>query len=155
MKKSTSHFTFEVKRSRLPSQKASTFQRFIIEPKPAEPPPKQELLDRGGIPDAAVNVALTERRVLPSIVENFAPEEPAVVRPKKRRVRRHSRVAEPESVMGGAANEINEPKPVEEDLTIRPATVLPFVKRQRAILKTVADLPRSQKWKRRLPRVAW
>jgi hypothetical protein len=155
MKKSTPHFTFEVKRSRLPSQKASTFQRFIIEPKPAEPPPKQELLDRVGNSDAVVNVALPERRVLPSIVENFAREEPVVVRPKKRRVRRKTRVAEPESVMAGAANEINEPNPVEEDLTIRPATVLPFVKRQRAIPKTVADLPRSQKWKRRLPRVAW
>jgi hypothetical protein len=155
MKKSTPHFTFEVKRSRLPSQKASTFQRFIIAPKPAEPPPKQELLDRGGDSDAAVNVSLPERRVLPSVVENFAPEEPVVLRPKKRRVIRPRRTVEPAAATASMSEEASEPIAVEEALPVRPAAILPFVKRQRAVPKAVADLPRGQKWKRRLPRVAW
>jgi hypothetical protein len=115
----------------------------------------QELLDKGGVSDAAVNVSLPERRVLPSIVENFVPEEPVVVRPKKRRVIRPRRTVEPAAATASTSEEAREPIAVEEALPVRPAAILPFVKRQRAVPKAVADLPRGQKWKRRLPRVAW
>ncbi|QRM34783.1 hypothetical protein [Microvirga sp. VF16] len=155
MKRSTPHFTFEVKRSRLPSHKTSTFQRFIVEPKPTEPAAQQNPLESESNPGATSEIALSERRVLPSIVESFAPEEPSVAGSKRRRVIKPRRVVEPEPAMASLSQEAIAATVVEEDPIARPAAVLPFVKRQRAAPKTVADLPRSQKWKRRLPRVAW
>jgi hypothetical protein len=93
--------------------------------------------------------------VLPSIVESFAPEELPVARPKRRRVIKPRPVIEPEPATASLLQEASAAAVVEEDPAVQLAAVLPFVKRQRVAPKTVADLPRSQKWKRRLPRVAW
>ena len=155
MKKSTSHFTFEVKRSRLPSQKASTFQRFILDPKPTEAAPRHEPRVADGNSSAVSERALPERRVLPSLVENIVPQELIAPRPKKRRVIKPRPVVEAEAVTESRPEVASEPIAIEEAVVVRPAAILASSKRQRVMPKTVADLPRGQKWKRRLPRAAW
>jgi hypothetical protein len=156
MKKSQKPFTFEVKRSRLSSPKVSIFQRYVAA---SEPEPARRTPDASGL-QIATHVESppppSPVRILPSLLRErtwtadpevppqaiFAVEEVAKI------------VEEPEAAVetGLAASDIiasaGDLLPAEPEETDRSKPV-----RHRA--KSPDDLPRSQRWKRRLPRSAW
>ncbi len=153
MKKSHKPFTFEVKRSRLLSPKASTFQRYVVAP---------ELHQTRKVPDASglqVAVALTasslpsKARILPSLmseriwIEELMPPIPVASSPSDV----PEAGEEPEAVVAAL--------PAPPEVMASPADLLqeepeqPPQGRHRA--KSPDDLPRGERWKRRLPRAAW
>jgi hypothetical protein len=153
MKKSHKPFTFEVKRSRLPSPKASTFQRYVVAP---------ELHQTRKAPDASGLQVVVARdaaplpskaRILPSLmderiwIEEFMPPIPAASSPGDV----PEAGEEPEAVV--------EALPAAPELRASPADLprnepgKPKQGRPRA--KSPDNLPRGERWKRRLPRMAW
>jgi hypothetical protein len=146
MKKSHKPFTFEVKRSRLSSPKASTFQRYVVAP---------ELHQMRKAPDASGLQVVVARdaaplpskaRILPSLLgERIWSKEPEV--PKI--------VEKPEAAVetGLAASDI-----IASAGDLLPAEPMEEPNRSRLVrhrAKSPDDLPRSERWKRRLPRSAW
>jgi hypothetical protein len=146
MKKSHKPFTFEVKRSRLSSPKASTFQRYVAAP---EPEAARRTPDASGL-QAVIRVEPSPPpspvRILPSLLgERIWSKEPEV--PKI--------VEKPEAAVetGLAASDI-----IASAGDLLPAEPMEEPNRSRLVrhrAKSPDDLPRSERWKRRLPRSAW
>jgi hypothetical protein len=153
MKKSRKPFTFEVKRSRLPSPKASTFQRYVAAP---ERDPARRTPDASGL-QVAISVEPppppSPARILPSLLsERIWIEElmsPIPVASSPGDVPETGE--EPEAVVAAL--------PAAPEVMASPADLLqeepeqPKQVRHRA--KSLDDLPRGERWKRRLPRAAW
>jgi hypothetical protein len=149
MKKSPKPFTFEVKRSRLPSPKASTFQRYVVAP---------ELHQMQKAPDASgrqVMVPLdaaplpSKARILPSLmreriwIEELMLPIPAASSPGDV----PEAGEEPEAVVAAlpAAPEVMASR---ADL---PRNEPGKPKQGRLRAKSPDTLPRGERWKRRLP----
>jgi hypothetical protein len=149
MKKPQRPFTFEVKRSRLPSAKASTFQRYVV-PDLARTRHKPDASELPVAKVADVPSLATGARILPSLsgerIWTEEPVSPATAAPDLIQV---EAVEEPEVEVSPAAPE-----------TTAPAVDLPTSqreqsKRSRPRAKSLDDLARGERWKRRLPRAAW
>jgi hypothetical protein len=152
MKKPPKPFTFEVKRSRLSSPKASTFQRYLAAPEAARRTP-----DASGL-QVAIRVEPppppSPVRILPSLLSERAwreePEVPAVTPDGEDAPDIVDKEAAVETRL--AASDIiasaGDLLPAEPEEPNRSRLV-----RHRA--KSPDDLPRSERWKRRLPRSAW
>jgi hypothetical protein len=145
-------FTFEVKRSRLSSPKTSAFQRYLVAPTPVvemRTTPSQSwnpVTDPG---EAAPS--LSTARILPSLLgERIWAEEPlATLTAKPAPVELIEEPEEPEAEMPPPAEDVVEPAPDHPG---------PELKRSRSIRRRRSapdELPRGQRWKRRLPRAAW
>jgi hypothetical protein len=145
-------FTFEVKRSRLSSPKILAFQRYVVAPTPVvemQTTPSQSgrsVTDPG---EAAPRPSAA--RILPSLLsERIWAEEPlATLTAEPAPVELMEEPEEPEAEMSSPAEDVVEPAPDHPG---------PELKRSRSIRRrrTAPDeLPRGQRWKRRLPRAAW
>lgn len=155
MKKTPKPFALEVKRSRLPTRRQSTFQRYALpalteskqEPmlsqgqtplrNPAPPPPSQPRV----LPDlSAGKVWIEEPHAGHTVASELvtvcnAPEEQAVVTPAAL----HAKEISPDVDLG----------------TFSPEGPLLSPKPRKRVKGTAADLPRGQRWKRRLAQTAW
>lgn len=149
MKKPQKPFTFEVKRSRLPSRKASSFQRYVVPHAlgaslklDAPEPPVAKVADTPSLRSVA--------RILPSLSsERIWTEEhasPATAAPALIKV---ETVEEPEIEVSAAGTETTEPA---VDLPKRRREQF---KRFKPRAKSHEGLARGERWKRRLPRSAW
>jgi hypothetical protein len=151
MKKSQRSFTFEVKRSRLTSRTPSTFQRYVVAPVGAG---VQNVQDASGFTSIRASDPIpvrSEGRILPSLVgEKVWVEEPVLPTP-----------APPEPVEGCETLEepAIEPSPIESAMVELPTDQVDEEpsrpKRARRLVRSPDDLPRGERWKRRLPRVTW
>ncbi len=156
MKKSFRSFTFEVKRSRLSSPKASTFQRYVA---PPEPEAARRTPDASGL---QITIALevppppSPARILPSLLsERISTKEPDVPQATP------CGMGVPEVVEGPEAPVEN--RPITSELIAPAGDLLPADRdeernrskpvRHRA--KSPDNLSRSERWKRRLPKAAW
>lgn len=147
MKKSPRPFTFEVKRSRLSSRTPLTFQRYVVAPVGAEVQNEQETSDPTSVRASDPNPVRLEGRILPSLWgEKVWVEEPTSPTP-----------APPEPL--DACEMPAEPAPAAvemiEPLADRADEEPSRPKRARRLAKSPDDLPRGERWKRRLPRAAW
>jgi hypothetical protein len=154
MKKIPKSFAIEVKRSRLPARQQSTFQRYVL-PALAEAEPEPMLLQAPTtIPNP--DPPPSQRRVLPDLsggkvwVDEPSPPQPAMT--------------EPVAVCGASEEQAVEAllAPLAEVISSAaglaapdPEDLHPAPKRRKRLRGTAADLPRGQRWKRRLPRAAW
>jgi hypothetical protein len=151
MKKSPRPFTFEVKRSRLASRTPSTFQRYVVAPVGAD---VQNVQDASGSTSIRARDPIpvrSEGRILPSLLgEKVWVEQPVLPAP-----------APPEPLE--ACETLEEPA-IEPSPTVFEMVELPAdradeepsrPRRARRLAKTPDDLPRGERWKRRLPWVAW
>lgn len=169
MKKTSPSFTFEVKRSKLPSQQPSRFERFVSEPKQKLSVPKRHAADQGSSDASKPKTPVTERRILESLP--VAPPVPALEAPMRPQVeapiydevaapvntRRHKAVPAP-AIIEVEAEEATEPPMTEESMIpADAAVVVPFTasKSKRKSALSVDHLSRGERWKRRLPRSAW
>jgi hypothetical protein len=153
MKKSQKPFTFEVKRSRLPSPKASTLQRYVVAPELHQ---TRKALDASGLQVVVARDAPplpAKARILPSLmrdglrIEELMPPIPVA------------------SSLSDVPETGEEPEvavaalPAAPEVTASPADLPrnePEQPRQgRHRVKSLDDLPRGERWKRRLPRAAW
>lgn len=168
MKKTSPSFTFEVKRSKLPSQQPSRFERFVSEPKQKLSVPKRHAADQGSSDASKPEAPVVERRILeslpvaPAVRRVEAPDEQPVEEPAyevtapaiKRR-----RKAAPTAVAPSMKVEEAQEMPVTEaSLTPEASAVvvsLPIFKAKRKAIPSAEQLPRGERWKRRLPRAAW
>jgi hypothetical protein len=153
MKKIPQPFAIEVKRSRLPARQLLTFQRYVL-PALAETEPEPMLLQE---PTTLTNLdpPPSQRRVLPDLsagkvwVDEPSPPQPAMT--------------EPVTVCGASEEQAVETflAPLAEMISRaalaapEPEDLHPAPKRRKRLRGTAADLPRGQRWKRRLPRAAW
>jgi hypothetical protein len=168
MKKSSPSFTFEVKRSERPSQQPSRFERFVSEPKQKVSVPKRHAADQGFSDVSKTDAPVVERRILESVlVAPVAPyaelpiaqhiEEPA--QEVTAAVIKRRRKAEPASLAPSVeAEEAQEMPVIEESLAPEASAVvvrLPIFKAKRKAVASAEELPRGERWKRRLPRAAW
>jgi hypothetical protein len=149
MKKSQRPFTFEVKRSRLPSRTPSTFQRYVA----LDPAGERHKPDASELPvakGADVPSLPKGARILPSLSgERIWTEEPVAPVTAAPDLIQVEAVEEPEVEVSPAAPE-----------TTAPAVDLPKNQREqsrrsRPRAKSPDDLARGERWKRRLPRAAW
>jgi hypothetical protein len=151
MKKSQRPFTFEVKRSRLSSRTPLTFQRYVVAPVGTEVQNEQDASGPKSIRASNPAPPRSHGRILPSLlgekvwVEELTSSAPAPPEP----VDVCEVPEEPAIEPTAAAVEMIEPLAdrVDEE-TSRP-------KRIRRVAKSPDDLPRGERWKRRLPRAAW
>jgi hypothetical protein len=147
MKKPQRPFTFEVKRSRLASRTPSTFQRYVVAD-------VQDVQDASGPTSVRARDPIpvrSEGRILPSLLgEKVWVEQPVLPAPEP-----------PEPVE--ACETLEEPAIVPSPTTFA-MVELPAdradeepsrPKRARRLVRSLDDLPRGERWKRRLPRVAW
>jgi hypothetical protein len=155
MKKSQRPFTFEVKRGRLPSRQASTFQRYVV-PDRAEARKFPEILLTRIEPVADVTPAASEGRVLPDLSRDKVQVEAPIA----------SMPAAPDPIESGKVLDepeiLDEPKSdasIDEPVIVSPAAPLHEEQRRpkkiRRRGKTLEDLPRGERWKRRIPQAAW
>jgi hypothetical protein len=139
MKKSPRPFTFEVKRSRLTSRTPPTFQRYVVAPVGADVQNKQKAAGFTSVRASDPPPLRSEGRILPSLLrEKVWVEEPVLPVP--------------------APLEPIEPSPTAFGMVELPADrgdeELSRPKRAKRLARSPDDLPRSERWKRRLPRVA-
>ncbi|WP_262030597.1 hypothetical protein [Microvirga sp. Mcv34] len=169
MKKTSPTFTFEVKRSKLSPQQPSKFQRFVLEPKQKLSAPVHHTADQGFSDASKAEAPAVERRILeslpivPTVLALEVPTEPQVEVPVREEVappvikrRRKAKVA----LAGHPVEhvETQESLPVQETpapLASAVVVPLPIIKAKRKAGASAADLPRGERWKRRLPRAAW
>jgi hypothetical protein len=156
MKKSHRPFTFEVKRSRLSSPKASAFQRYVAAP---ELDPARRTPDASGL-HVAISVQPppppSPARILPSLLSeriwSAKPEVPSQTTPAVidvPKIKEQSEAAiEDRSISSDIVASAGDLLPAEPEEPDRSKPV-----RRRA--KSPDDLPRGERWKRRLPRAAW
>jgi hypothetical protein len=145
-------FTFEVKRSRLSSPKTSAFQRYVVAPDPvveAQTTPSQSWRSVTDPGEAAPRPSAA--RILPSLSggEVWAEEPIAIIPAEPAPVELIELPEEPVAEMSSPAEDVIEPAPDQPT---------PELKRSRSIRRRRTapdDLPRGQRWKRRLPRAAW
>jgi hypothetical protein len=151
MKKSQRSFTFEVKRSRLAPQKAPTFQRYVVAPVGADVRNEQNasgptsVRARDPIPVRSVG------RILPSLLgEKVWVDQPVLLTPAP---------LEPVEACETLDEPAIEPSPIESAMVELPANQVDEEpsqpKRARRLARSPDDLPRGERWKRRLPRAAW
>jgi hypothetical protein len=153
MKKSQKPFTFEVKRSRLPSPRATTFQRYVAAPEHHQ---MRKVPDASGLQVMVARDAAplaSKARILPSLmskrvwIEELMPPIPVASSPGD----------VPEA--GEERETVVAALPAAPEVMASPADLLqekpeqPKQVRHRA--KSPDDLPRGERWKRRLPRAAW
>jgi hypothetical protein len=168
MKKTSPSFTFEVKRSKLSSQQPSRFERFVSEPKQKLSVPKRHTSHQGSADASKTEAPVVERRILeslpltpavPSVAVPAAPqiEDPAqeVTAPV---IKRRRKAAAASLAPFIEAKEAQAMLAVEGD--VGPATSavvvpLPIFKAKRKAAGSAEQLPRGERWKRRLPRAAW
>jgi hypothetical protein len=149
MKKPQRPFTFEVKRSRLPSRKPSTFQRYVV-PDLAGARHMPDASERPVADVADVPSLSTGARILPSLSgERIWTEEPASPATTAPNLIKVETVEEPEVEATPTAPETTEPA---GDF---PKRQREQSKRSRPRAKSPDDLTRGERWKRRLPRAAW
>jgi hypothetical protein len=164
MKKTSPSFTFEVKRSKFSSQKPSSFERFVLEPKRKLLSPVARLADKELSQENRNEAPAVERRILESLpklpVEHHvvAPAEQPAEAPATAQapaVRRKRNVA---PVM--ASEEMAAP-PAEHIVkggrdAVETGMVIPLrLSRTTRKASAVEQLPRGDRWKRRLPKAAW
>jgi hypothetical protein len=151
MKKPQRPFTFEVKRSRLASRTPSTFQRYVVAPAGAD---VQDVQDASGPTSVRARDPIpvrSEGRILPSLLgEKVWVEEPVLPAPEPPEpVEACETLEEPAIASSPTAFAMVElPADRADEEPSRP-------KRARRLAKTPDDLPRGERWKRRLPRTAW
>jgi hypothetical protein len=151
MKKPPRPFTFEVKRSRLASRTPSTFQRYVVAPAGAGVQNEQKAAGFTSIRASDLPPLRSEGRILPSLLgEKVWVEQPVLPAP-----------APPEPLEACETQEepAIEPSPTAFEM-IEPLAALTDEetsrhKRARRLVRSPDDLPRGERWKRRLPRVAW
>jgi hypothetical protein len=151
MKKSPRPFTFEFKRSRLTSRTPPTFQRYVVAPVGADVQNEQKAAGFTSVRASDPPPLRSEGRILPSLLrEKVWVEEPVLPAP-----------APPEPV---EACETLDELAIEPSPTAFGMVELPAdrgdeepsrPKRARRLARSPDDLPRSERWKRRLPRAAW
>ena len=149
MKRPQRPFTFEVKRSRLPSRPPSAFQRYVVE---IERTPVSKPADLAELSTAGANEAPCQpMRVLPDLSGERVWTEDAVPLPPQRfePINTTRNQEEPAQVLASAPASQSRPHGEPSSLVVRPSGKV----RLRA--KTVQELPRGQRWKRRLPQAAW
>jgi hypothetical protein len=151
MKKSPRPFTFEVKRSRLASRTPPTFQRYVVAPVSTEVQREQEALGHKSVRASDHPPLRSDGRILPSLLgEKVWVEQPVRLAPAP---------PEPVEACETLDEPAIEPSPIESAMVERPANQADEEpsrpKRARRLAKTPDDLPRGERWKRRLPRVAW
>jgi hypothetical protein len=153
MKKSQKSFTFEVRRSRLPSPKATTFQRYVAAPEHHQ---MRKVPDASGLHVVVARDAAplpSKARILPSLMS------------------KRVWIEEPMSPIPAASSAGDVPETGEEpEAVVAALPATPEVMTSRADLprdeperskpvrhhaKSPDDLPRGERWKRRLPRAAW
>jgi hypothetical protein len=154
MKKIPKPFTIEVKRSRLPTRQQSTFQRYAV---PALTETKLEsMLPQGQTPlQNPAPPPPSQRRVLPDLsagkvwVEEPVPQQADVTEPVLVCSASEEQAVEtpPRSQVEVISSNAGVASPSEEPHTPP--------KPKNRLRGTAADLPRGQRWKRRLPRTAW
>ena len=145
-------FTFEVKRSRLSSPKTSAFQRYVVAPDPLvemQTTPSQSWRSVTDPGEAAP--CPSTARILPSLSGGkiWAEEPIAIIPAGPTPVELIEEPEEPEAETSPPTEDVVEPAPD------HPGAEL---KRSRSIRRRRTapdDLPRGQRWKRRLPRAAW
>ncbi len=146
MKKSSRPFTVEVKRSRLPSANA-TFQRYVVAFELAEArtalqasQPRFATIEVPRLPSAA--------RILPDLSgEKNWIEEP---------VSHRRAVPDPIEPCETIEMPVTEASPPISHMMVSPAALTSDErKRVKRPAKTAEDLPRGERWKRRIPQVAW
>jgi hypothetical protein len=168
MKKTSPSFTFEVKRSKLPSQQPSRFERFVSEPKQKLSVPKRHAADQGSSDASKPEAPVVGRRILESLP--VAPAMPRVDAPAEQQVeepaqevtapaiKRRRKAAPADVAPSVKAEEAQEMPVIEASLTPEASAVvvsLPIFKAKRKAVPSAEQLPRGERWKRRLPRAAW
>jgi hypothetical protein len=154
MKKISKLFAIEVKRSRLPTRQQSTFQRYV-RPALAESEPEPMLLQP---PTTITNPdpPPSKRRVLPDLSSGKVwVDEPSSPQPAMTELVTVCGTSEDlavESLLAPLAEVISSAAGL---ATADPADLHPAPKQRKRLKGTAADLPRGQRWKRRLPRAAW
>jgi len=151
MKKSPRPFTFEVKRSRLASRTPSTFQHHVVAPVGADVHNEREAAGSTSSRASDPPTLRSEGRILPSLLgEKVWVEEPVLPAPAPPEpVEACETLEEPAIEPSPAAFEVIEPAAgIADEKPSRP-------KRSRRLARSPDDLPRGERWKRRLPRVAW
>ncbi len=151
MKKSPRPFTFEVKRSRLASRTPSTFQRYVVAPAGAD---VQNVQDASGPTSIRASDSPPLRsggRILPSLLgEKVWVEEPVLPAPAPPEpVEACERLDKPEIEVSAAP--FARIEPTADLAAMEPSRP----KRVRRLVRSPDDLPRGERWKRRLPQVAW
>jgi len=164
MKKTSPSFTFEVKRSKFSSHKPSSFERFVVEPKRKLSSPVARLADRELAQENRKEPPAVERRILESLPR--LPLEPQVAVPAEepteaaesapapviRRKRKVAPVMAAEERAAPPAEHIVESGRVAAETGI----VIPLrLSRSTRKAAAVDQLPRGDRWKRRLPKAAW
>jgi hypothetical protein len=151
MKKSPRPFTFEVKRSRFSSRTPSTFQRYVVAPAGAGMQNEQKAAGPTTIWASDPPPLRSEGRILPSLLgEKVWTEESVLPIPAPPEpVEASETLDELEIETSSAAFEMIEPTAAltDEETSRR--------KRARRLVRSSDDLARGERWKRRLPRVAW
>ena len=149
MRKPQKPFTFEVKRSRLPSREPSAFQRYVVEIDriPINKPPALVELSAARANEASHR----PRRVLPDLSGETKRSVPVTPLPCQgaERIHAHEDHEEPASVLPLASASQSRSPGEPSGLVVSPA------RRVRPRARTVQDLPPGQRWKRRLPKAAW
>jgi hypothetical protein len=151
MKKSQRSFTFEVKRSRLATQKASTFQRYVVAPASADVRNVQNTSGSTSVRARDPILVRSEGRILPNLLgEKVWVEEPVLPAPV---------APEPVEARETPNEPAIEPSPSDFAMVDLPADQADEEpsrpKRARRLARSPDDLPRGERWKRRLPRGAW
>jgi hypothetical protein len=155
MKKIPKPFTIEVKRSRLPTRQQSTFQRYafpaLTETKPGSMLPQVQTPLQNPVPPPP-----SQPRVLPDLSAGKVwIEEPRVAQ---------AAATEPVTVCSASEEQAVETLPAPHAEVISGDVDLGMSspeephappKPRKRLSGTAADLPRGQRWKRRLPRSAW
>ena len=151
MKKSPRPFTFEVKRSRFSSRTPSTFQRYVVAPAGAGVQNEQKAAGFTSIRASDPPPLRSEGRILPSLLgEKVWVEEPVLPAPAPPDpLEACETLDELEIETSSAAFEMIEPTAAltDEETSRR--------KRARRLVRSSDDLPRGERWKRRLPQAAW
>jgi hypothetical protein len=152
MRKIPKPFAIEVKRSRLPVRQQLTFQRYVL-PTLAEAEP---MLLQAPTTITNPDPPPSKRRVLPDLsggkvwVDEPSPPQPATTEPVT--VCNASKEQAVETFLAPLAEVISSAAGLAAP---DPKDLHPALKRRKRLRGTAADLPRGQRWKRRLPRAAW
>ncbi len=154
MKKIPKSFAIEVKRSRLPARQQSTFQRYVL-PALAEAEPEPMLLQA---PTTTPNPdpPPSQRRVLPDLSSGKVwVDEPSPPQPAMTELVTACGASEELAVESFLAPLVEVISSAAGLATADPEDLHPAPKQRKRLRGTAADLPRGQRWKRRLPRAAW
>jgi hypothetical protein len=151
MKKSQRPFTFEVKRSRLASQTPSTFQRYVGAPVATGVQNEQDASGPTSIRASDPPPPRSGGRILPNLLgEKVWVEERVQLAPAP---------PEPVETCETLEEPAIEPSPAVFEMVALPANEVDEEpsrpKRARRLARSPDDLPRGERWKRRLPRAAW